>query len=138
MSRLQRVRIPPNSARSCRSRSRRSSAFHSSATSNGALVNHVWSVAGDEDHAHVSQTFLQPFVSYTTKTYTSFGFQTESAYDWTQTKWTVPLIAPVSQVLKIAGQPISLQLAPKWYAEGPTAAPDWGIRFAFIFLFPKK
>jgi len=104
----------------------------------GALVNHVWSVAGDEDHAHVSQTFLQPFVSYTTKTYTSFGFQTESAYDWTQTKWTVPLIAPVSQVLKIAGQPISLQLAPKWYAEGPTAAPDWGIRFAFIFLFPKK
>jgi len=104
----------------------------------GALVNHVWSVAGDEDRAHVSQTFLQPFVSYTTKTYTSFGFQTESAYDWTQTKWTVPLIAPVSQVLKIAGQPISLQLAPKWYAEGPTAAPDWGIRFAFIFLFPKK
>jgi hypothetical protein len=102
----------------------------------GLLTNHVWSVAGDDDRAHVSQTFLQPFLSYTTKTHTTFGVQTESTYDWTNTKWTVPLIAPVSQVLKIAGQPVSLQLAPKWYAEGPTLAPDWGIRFAVILLFP--
>jgi len=45
---------------------------------------------------------------------------------------------PFDKVLKIAGQPMSFQLAPKWYAEGPTGAPDWGIRFAVIFLFPKK
>jgi hypothetical protein len=104
----------------------------------GALANHVWSVAGNEDRAHVSQTFIQPFLSYTTKTYTTFGIQTESAYDWTNTKWTVPLIAPISQLLKIHGQPISLQIAPKWYAEGPTLTPDWGIRFAVTLLFPKK
>jgi len=67
-----------------------------------------------------------------------FGVQTEASYDWANSKWTVPLIAPVSQVLKVYGQPISLQLAPKWYAEGPTGAPDWGIRFAVILLFPKK
>ena len=23
------------------------------------------------------------------------------------------------------------------YVTGPTGAPDWGIRFAFIFLFPR-
>jgi hypothetical protein len=103
----------------------------------GVLANHVWSVAGDADRAHVSQTFLQPFLSYTTSTHTTFGVQTESAYDWTNTKWTVPLIAPISQVLKVGGQPISLQLGPKWYAEGPTLTPDWGIRFAVILLFPK-
>ena len=28
--------------------------------------------------------------------------------------------------------------AREWYAEGPTLTPDWGIRFAFILLFPKK
>ena len=72
------------------------------------------------------------------RTHTTFGVQTESTYDWAATKWTVPLIAPVSQVLKIRGLPISLQLAPKWYAEGPTLAPDWGIRFAVTLLFPKK
>lgn len=104
----------------------------------GVLANHVWSVAGDDDRAHVSQTFLQPFLSYTTKTYTTFGIQTESSYDWNGTKWTVPLVPNLSQLLKIAGQPISFQIAPKWYAEGPTLAPDWGVRFAFILLFPKK
>jgi len=41
-------------------------------------------------------------------------------------------------VLKIAGQPISVQLAPKWYAEGPDRRARLGIRFAFILLFPKK
>jgi len=44
----------------------------------------------------------------------------------------------VSQILKVAGQPSSLQVGPKPYVTGPTGAPDWDIRFAFIFLFPKK
>ncbi len=25
-----------------------------------------------------------------------------------------------------------------WYAEAPSGAPDWGIRFVFTFLFPKS
>ena len=29
----------------------------------GALVNHIWSVAGDEDRADISSTFLQPFLA---------------------------------------------------------------------------
>ena len=44
----------------------------------------------------------------------------------------------VSQLLKLGGQPIQFQLGPKWYAEGPTGAPDWGIRFAVTLLFPKR
>ena len=30
----------------------------------GALANHLWSYAGDDDRADVNQTFIQPFVSY--------------------------------------------------------------------------
>jgi hypothetical protein len=48
------------------------------------------------------------------------------------------LNASVSQLLKLVGQPIQFQLGPKWYAEGPTGAPDWGIRFAVTLLFPKR
>ena len=48
----------------------------------GALVFQVWSYAGDSDRDDVSYTFLQPFVSYTTKTSTSFTVNTESTYDW--------------------------------------------------------
>lgn len=61
---------------------------------------------------------------------------TESTYDWARTTWTIPLTPAVSQVLKIGRQPISLQLAPKISVEGPSSAPDWGLRFAFVLLFP--
>ncbi len=84
----------------------------------------------------MNSTFLQPFLAYTTKTQTTLGIQTESTYDWTNSKWTIPLIAPVSQLLKVGGLPISLQAGPKLTVEGPTGAPDWGLRFAFILLFP--
>ena len=103
----------------------------------GLLANHLTSFGGTSSTPDVNSTFLQPFVSYTTKTYTTIGLQTESTYDWEGTKWTVPLIAPVSQLVKLGGQPISFQVGPKLYVEGPTGAPDWGIRFAVILLFPK-
>lgn len=104
----------------------------------GMLFNHIWSFAGDDDRADVSATFLQPFFSYTTKTFTSFGVNTESTYDWKASQWTVPINVSVTQMLKIAGQPLSLQLGYRYYAEAPDDGPDWGLRFALTFLFPKK
>jgi hypothetical protein len=103
----------------------------------GMLFNHIWSFAGNDQRANVSATFLQPFASYTTKTYTTFGVNTESTYDWENSQWTVPLNASVTQMLKIGGQPLTLQLGYRYYAETPDNGPDWGIRFAITFLFPK-
>jgi hypothetical protein len=103
----------------------------------GLLFNHIWSFAGDDERADVSATFLQPFVSYTTKTFTSFGVNTESTYDWEESQWTVPINVTLTQMLKIAGQPLSLQIGYRTYAEAPEYGPDWGLRFAVTFLFPK-
>jgi hypothetical protein len=103
----------------------------------GLLANHLVSTGGTHRTADVNATFLQPFLSYTTKTYTTFGVSTESTYDWENSQWTVPLIANVSQLLKLGGQPIQFSLGPKLYVEGPTTAPDWGIRFAVTLLFPQ-
>lgn len=103
----------------------------------GMLFNHVWSFAGEDTRADVSRTFLQPFVSYTTKTFTSFGLNTESTYDWEGEQWNVPLNAFVQQLLKVGKQPIALQLGGRYYAEGPSGAPEWGLRFQVSFLFPK-
>jgi hypothetical protein len=69
----------------------------------GALVYQVWSFAGDSARDDVSYTFLQPFLSYTTKTSTSFTVNTESTYDWEHEHWTVPINFMVSQVFKIGG-----------------------------------
>lgn len=103
----------------------------------GALANHIWSVAGDGGREDVSATFLQPSVAYTTKTHTTFTLNTESSYDWEHKQWTVPINLMTAQLLKIGTTPVQLQLGGKYYAEGPGGAPEWGIRFAVILLFPK-
>lgn len=102
----------------------------------GMLANHIWSYAGKGDR-DISATFLQPFLSYGFKTYTTLGISTESTYDWKSSQWTVPIIVNVSQVLKIGGQPISLSAGYKHYATRPTGGPDDGIRLGLTLLFPK-
>jgi hypothetical protein len=103
----------------------------------GALVNQVWSFAGEDSRTDVSRTFLQPFVSYTTKTFTTLGLNAESTYDWEHEQWTVPLNAFVQQLLKVGKQPISVQLGGRYYADGPSGGPEWGLRFQVSLLFPK-
>jgi hypothetical protein len=102
----------------------------------GALVNHVWSFAGWGDDS-VSATFLQPFVSFTTKQQTTLGLNTESTYDWTHSEWTVPLNLMLSQLVKIGKQPVQFQIGGRYYADKPEGGPDWGLRFTVTFLFPK-
>jgi hypothetical protein len=102
----------------------------------GALANQIWSYEGWGPQ-NVNATFLQPFVSYTTKTYTTFSLNTESTYDWQNHQWTVPLNLAVAQLLKIGKQPVQFQIGGRYYAENPTGGPDWGLRFTVTFLFPK-
>ena len=103
----------------------------------GFLGNHLWSFAGSSDRNDINVTFLQPFLSFTTKTYTTVGINTESTYDWKNEQWTVPINASVTQMLKVGGQPLTLQLGYRYYAEAPTNGPEWGVRFAVTFLFHK-
>jgi len=116
----------------------------------GLLANYLWSYAdagrytassagdaSDGSGGQVNATFLQPFVSYTTKTFTTFGLNTESTYDWSHSQWTVPINVMVSQLLKLGKQPVQFALGVKYYAEKPSGGPDWGLRFAITFLFPK-
>ena len=105
----------------------------------GALINHIWSVAGDDDRPDISSTFVQPFLSYTTRTLTSFGINSESTYNWETEQWTVPINLTVTQLLKIGNQPISLQAGARYWADSPdNAGPEgWGYRMQLQFLFPK-
>lgn len=102
----------------------------------GVLANQVWSYAG-WGNREVNASFLQPFVGYTTKTYTTFMVNTESTYDWQARQWSVPMNFMITQMLKVGNQPLSLQLGYRYYADGPKGGPDWGLRFAVTLLFPK-
>ena len=103
----------------------------------GIKADHLWSYAGAPHRPNVSTTGLQPFVSFTTKHFTSFGLNAESTYNWQASQWSVPLNVSVSQLLKFGKQPVSVQLGYRYYAEGPNSGPDWGLRFSVTFLFPK-
>jgi hypothetical protein len=103
----------------------------------GALANHIWSVAGNDDREDVSQTFLQPFLNYTTRNATTFFLNTESTYDWKGEQWTVPINAGVNQLLTVGGQRVQIGAGLRYYAEAPENGPEgWGARINLVFLFP--
>ncbi len=104
----------------------------------GFLGNHIWSVAGKSDRADVNATFLQPFVSYTTKTKTTIGLVTESTYDWKNKEWSVPMIPQVAQLFKIGPQILQLAVGGRYWAAAPDNGPKgWGVRVQLTFVFPQ-
>jgi hypothetical protein len=103
----------------------------------GALANHIWDFAGDDDRAAVNATYLQPFLSYTTPQATTFTLNVEGTYDWQREQWSLPLNLTVAQLLKIGGQPVSIFAGGRYYLEAPDGGPEWGMRLGVTFLFPK-
>ena len=105
----------------------------------GMLANHIWSFAGAEEDTDINATFLQPFLSYTTKDSWTFSVNTESTYDWEGGNWSVPLNGSVSKLVNLGGQPVSIFGGVRYWAVSPEdAGPEgWGARFGMTFLFPK-
>ena len=103
----------------------------------GTLVNHIWSIAGDDSRSDVDRTFIQPFLTYTTKTHTTLGINTESSYEWEREQWTLPVNLFAQQIIKVGKLPLALQLGGRYYADGPDGGPEWGLRFSVTMMFPK-
>jgi hypothetical protein len=103
----------------------------------GVLVNHIWLVAGKADRADVSATFIQPFLTYTTRKATTYAINTETSHDWVSGRSLVPINLNVAQLVKIGGQPVSLGGGFRIYAVSPEGGPNWGLRFTTTFLFPR-
>ncbi|MGB3211422.1 MAG: hypothetical protein WBB19_12015 [Desulforhopalus sp.] len=104
----------------------------------GLLANHIWSFAGNDDRDDISATFLQPFLTYVTKTKTTFSVNTESTYDWENDDWAVPLNFNVSQLLKVGDQILSIGAGVRYWTESPENGPeDWGGRLVLTLLFPQ-
>lgn len=105
----------------------------------GALANHAWSVGGStrSGAGSVNVSFLQPFVSYTTADAWTFTLNSETTYDWSNDKLTVPINAVVSKLIKVGGQPVSLFVGGRYNAISPQSGPKGlGVRAGMTFLFP--
>ena len=103
----------------------------------GILANQLWSFGGGGVNA-TNATYLQPFVSYTTKMHTTFALNSESTYDWENSQWSIPLNLMISQLVKIGEVPVQFQAGIRNYVDGPDDGPNWGLRFTVTLLLPKS
>lgn len=104
----------------------------------GALTNHIWSFAGDDDRADISATYLQPFLSKSLGQGRTVSASLESTYDWKSRQWTVPINIGYSKVSRIGKQLVSYQGGVRYYLEAPDSGAEWGVRFTFTLLYPRK
>jgi hypothetical protein len=104
----------------------------------GILANHVWSFAGDSNRDDISNTFLQPFVAYTTADAWTISGQTESNYNWKSERWSVPVNAAVSKLVMFGRLPVSLQAGVGYWVDSPQSGPD-GVRYRLQanFVLPR-
>ncbi len=56
----------------------------------GVLATHMWSFGGSSP-TNFSASYVQPFLSFTTPHFTTFGINTESTYQWNTKQWSVPV-----------------------------------------------
>ena len=104
----------------------------------GALANHIWSFAGNGRRDDINATFLQPFLTYTTPTATTFSLNVESTYDWNSEQWRVPINSGVAQILRIGDQLVQVGAVARYWADGPDNGPHgWGVRLNVTLLFPR-
>jgi len=129
----------------------------------GFLTSHSWSYAGrDKDYGKsgsanalagivsptginleveaedVNKTYIQPFLTLRTKTYTGLSLTSESTYNWKTEKWSVPVIGLLTQVVKIGPQIMQLKVGGHyWLTDNENDPDEWGYRAAVTLLYLK-
>lgn len=106
----------------------------------GAVVNHLWSFAGDDDRADVNQTLIQPIVNYNLPGGWFLSSVPYITANWEKDgddRWTVPIGIGVGKVHRFGTQPVSLQLTPYYNVVRPDDAAEWTLQFRINLLFPK-
>lgn len=104
----------------------------------GMLANHIWSYAGDSDRQDISNTFVQPFVAYTTATAWTYSVQSETTYNWETENWSVPLNVAIAKLVRWGRLPVSLQAGVGYWLDSPESGPEgWRLRLQANFVLPK-
>ena len=98
-----------------------------------------WSFAGDADRADFNETYLQPFIAYTTPQAWTFTLQSESTYDWETGEWLAPINFMVAKIVKVGQQPVSIVGGVRYWTDSPDTGPHgFGGRLGMTFLFPAR
>lgn len=107
----------------------------------GALVQNIWSFAGDNDRPDVNQMLIQYFINYNLPK----GWYLSSApiitANWkadSRDRWTIPVGGGFGRLFRIGKLPVNMQLQAFYNVEKPdNLGPDWTLRFQVQMLLPK-
>ena len=106
----------------------------------GALINNVWSFAGDSDRRDVNQMLLQPFVNYNLPDAWYVVTAPIITADWeadSDDRWTVPIGAGVGKIVRLGKLPVNAQASAYYNVIRPDNAAEWQLRIQIQLLFPR-
>ena len=106
----------------------------------GALVNNVWSFAGQSARPDVNQMLFQYFINYNLKKGYYITWQPTLTANWEATnggRWVVPVGGGLGRIMKLGFQPVNLTVQFYGNTVHPPGASPWGMRLQIAFLFPK-
>jgi hypothetical protein len=104
----------------------------------GALINNVWSFAGDENRADVSFMTLQPFINYNFPDF-YLTFSPIITSNWkadSDNMWTVPLGIGVGKLIKFGKLPVNFNASYYSNVVKPDYFADWTLRIQAAILLP--
>ncbi|MEB3104406.1 MAG: neuromedin U [Cyanobacteriota bacterium] len=105
----------------------------------GALLNNVWSFAGDSDRGAVSAFLLQPFINYNLPNGWYLVTSPIVTANWRAAsgdQWILPVGGGVGRVFRVGSQPINASLQAYANVVKPDNFGDVTIRAQVQFLFP--
>lgn len=108
----------------------------------GALINNIWSFAGDHSRPRVNQMTLEPQISYNFKSNPDryITIAPTITANWRASggeRWTVPLTLGIGQLVKFGNQPVNLQASAFYNVVKPSDAANWTLELTLQFLLPK-
>lgn len=99
------------------------------------LIRQVWSVAGNENRADVSQLFINPGFAHAFKSGAGLGANVEMTQDWNENKFQAYLNVSGSMISKFGKLPVSFSMGPRLPLNLQSPG-DWGVRFGFTVILP--
>jgi hypothetical protein len=106
----------------------------------GALINNIWSVAGDSDRTDVNQMTWQYFINYNLKKGWYLSISPTVTANWKASSgniWLVPVGGGVGRILRLGMQPVNISASFFGNVVRPTNASTWSMRLQISFMFPK-
>ena len=102
----------------------------------GALAQHWWSYAGNDERDDTSQTDIQYFLNYRSSATELIGMTPNIRVDWkadSGEKVSFPIGLGYSNVVKFGRMPVRMAIELQHYVKQPDEfGPDWNLRLLFV------